>query len=349
MPYIKPPVPLPVWFVPLTQYKYGLRKTRPEAPRITRPKYQWVLDQWTQFDLWRVWYDRGRKGKRPLVWDVVPRWAWNLREELWRKAKQQDPQDPTPNIPRKNVPAIFKQLAVWVNTGVNCPPASWPFDNYKVGIYQGLDGLDEVPGLDRWARELRAEGKAVFGWSWIGDPDPDNNNFKLLRPKDPAAHGRRAAELCRHYGLDGWWLNGEKNCEGGSADHRGLRTSGQIVAAFREMLPNTPLGWTTEPGLLDLDHWYFQQEGVCIGPQPYPYENGWWVENVLWAARSKGYRVPDDVAVLCQAYETNGKRPPANEFVRQLNAGGCKWGILYPGDQALSVPEWWAEFATVAR
>ena len=78
----------PAYFQAITRYRYGLRSTRPDGPRLgpVNGPYSYVYARWAAFDRWSAWRDRG--GPRPPgVWQRVPSWdgtytPWNLRVEI---------------------------------------------------------------------------------------------------------------------------------------------------------------------------------------------------------------------------------------------------------------------------
>jgi hypothetical protein len=124
---------------------------------MTRPKYAAELGELDRFAAWLVWYEAGRKGKRPKFDLPVPRWAWLIENE-YRKAHPK-PKPPHPPDPPKPPPAPPS----WTMPGPLILTASDPGSaNGHAGV--GTIGRIVVSGVCPLWRCDNVAGPPRVGW-----------------------------------------------------------------------------------------------------------------------------------------------------------------------------------------
>jgi len=148
------------WWEDAARLRVGLlKRPQPQVPHMTRPKWIPEIDELTAFADWLLWFDGGKKGKRPPFHRRVPAWAW----KVWGEYHTTHPKPPTK-------PGPDPQPA-------NNPPSIWkgaPWTKKHVHISHGLrnvDGTWTVPQLVE--RCLQSGAKAVFAQLGSDNPDPD--------------------------------------------------------------------------------------------------------------------------------------------------------------------------------
>jgi hypothetical protein len=260
-------------------------------------------------------------------WQRLPLWRRRRLLERLRARKVQRPEGPQ----REHFSlAFWRGMGVWI-TRISDFPAEW-LPTYAAGysfvVVPTLYGTELDPGivspadLQTWVGKARAAGIEVAGSQWgLGDY--------------PAAEAQAAYLQVLEHDFDGWVMNGEKKYEGGSK-------SAEYANAFRNVQADLPLAWSPEPRL-SLDHNVLQAKGVAYMPQAYPLENGWNVDAVAQVGLDFGYR-SENIIPLIQAYPDGaGTRWPAGDYAKRARDANLPGLVLYAGNQAADVPNYWKE------
>jgi len=148
-------------FQAISRYRY-LGGRRPNVGHITKNSHPDVLRWWAMFDAWSKWLDAGKKGPRPLVWRLVPRFAWQLRKEILAARPRRPPIPPTP--PQPPLPPLPSKAAMYQNViylGSNPLLALNAKPHYKFAFT--ADGGTHDPSRAE-ADEARNHGHDVFVW-----------------------------------------------------------------------------------------------------------------------------------------------------------------------------------------
>lgn len=309
------PPPVPDWLVPWSLWVIrGKVDPRPAAPSVIP---EWAI--W--FPAWVKWRMRGKVGPRPAKAPFfIPRWAFAPEKEVVREVNKEESLE------------FWRGMGVWVTRIDHFPPV-W-LDAYGAGEYRyvvvpclfGVLPEENTDDLDEYVAGARARDFGVVGSQW-------GAATTVAEAEDEAEAG---AAAYRAHGFDAWCINGEKRYEGGGR-------SSAYAHRFRQRVGfSVPLLWSPEPRI-SIDHAVLQELGVAYGPQAYPLENGKDVNFVAEWARNFGYLAKNTVP-LVQAYQApDGSRYPAAEYRRQAIENDLPGLILYPGNQAADVPEFWRD------
>lgn len=299
------------------------------------PKWFWP---WLRWYLGEGEYKGRRRDKssRPFVPDgKVPGWAWDKKREFLAARRKSHPLPPAPPLvvpPADPRIEFWQRMGVWI-TRIDHFPVEWlpqyARDEYPIVIVPCLFGTqlevdaDELRTYIKTARDL---GYLVVGSQWGKATDAVSAQYE-------ASVG---ATQCNLFGFDGWVMNGEKLYEEGGE-------SAAYAREFRRRLPKLPLGWSPEPWL-DLDHDVLRELAVVYMPQAYPLENYFDVAMCLDTAKQHLGYDPAEVVCLVQAYPSpDGRRYDPLKYREQARSRGARGLILYAGNQAADVPDYWRE------